>query len=299
MRLFSLLLFMTTAIQAQSWDMLVDNYFDQAVFPFNPTNAVQDGFHAYDSQLEDLSQQSIQKEIAANRLFEARFASFAANQLTPDRQADRDLALSNIRSTLLSLEVVRMWEKDPDQYASTASSAAFTIMSRSFAPPEARLRSLIAREKLMPKLFAEGEANLKNPPKIYTEVAIQQVPDIIAFFEKDVPLAFKDVKDPALLNEFQQSNAAVVKELQAWQTWLKADLLPRSKGDYRLGADTYRKKLLDDEMVDIPLAQLLEIGYANLRKDQQQFRDTAKIIDAKENTAANFARGRKRPSACR
>ena len=42
---------------------------------------------------------------------------------------------------------------------------------------------LIAREKLMPKLFVEGKANLKNPPRIYTEVAIEQVLDIVGFFE--------------------------------------------------------------------------------------------------------------------
>ena len=76
----------------------------------------------------------------------------------------------------------------------------------------------------MPKLFAEGKANLKNPPKIYTEVAIEQVPGIISFFQNDVPLAFKDVKDTALQNEFGQSNGAVIKELQAWLTWLKQDL---------------------------------------------------------------------------
>ncbi len=62
-----------------------------------------------------------------------------------------------------------MWEKDPDQYASTASNGAFVIMSRTFAPADVRLRALIARERLMPKLFVEGKANLKNPPKIYTK----------------------------------------------------------------------------------------------------------------------------------
>ena len=37
-------------------------------------------------------------------------------------------------------------------------------------------------------------------------------------------------------------------------------MLPRSAGDFRIGADTYRKKLQYDEMVDIPLDRLLEIG---------------------------------------
>ena len=64
----------------------------------------------------------------------------------------------------------------------------------------------------------------------------------------------------ALLAEFQKSNQAVIDALNAYEAFLKTDLLPRSKGDFRIGADTYRKKLLYDEMVDIPLDRLLEIG---------------------------------------
>jgi uncharacterized protein (DUF885 family) len=269
-------------MQAQTWDSLVDHFFDEAVFPFNPTEAVSEGFHAYDAQLEDFSKDSMQKQVAALLKFRGQFTAFPAARLSEDQKADRELVLSNIESTLLELNTIRMWEKNPDDYASTASYAAFAIMSRSFAPPAARLRSLIAREKLMPKLFAEGRANLKNPPKIYTEVAIEQVPGIISFFESDVPQAFDDVKDRALQKEFKQANAKVIQELNAWLAWLKSDLLPRSKGDYALGADTYRKKLLYDEMVDIPLDRLLEIAYADLRKNQQAFRETAKKIDPKK-----------------
>jgi uncharacterized protein (DUF885 family) len=265
--------------QPQTWDALVDRYFEEAVFPFGPTGAVQNGFHAWDARMEDFSQASIQKQISESRRFETLFTQFPANSLNAEQKADREMVLNSIRSTLLSLESIRMWEKDPDQYASAASSAAFTIMSRNFAPVDARLKSLITREKLMLKLFTDGKANLKNPPRIYTEVAIEQVPGIIDFFQKDVPLAFKDVKDAAVLGEFRQSNAAVIQALQEWQKWLKSDLLPRSKGDYKLGADNYSKKLLYDEMVDIPLDKLLEIGYADLKANQQRFTETAKKID--------------------
>ncbi len=283
MKRFAIVLLMAAAtMNAQTWDALVDRYFDEAVFPFSPTSAVQDGFHAYDSQLEDFAQATIRKELAVARSYESQVANFPANKLNAEQQADRELVLSNIRGTILELDAIRMWEKDPDQYASAASSGSFTIMSRTFAPPDVRLKALIAREKLMPKLFVEGKANLKNPPKIYTEVAIEQVPDTIDFFQKDVPLAFRDVKDQALQNEFKQTNAVVIKELQAWLNWLKTDLLPRSNGDYKLGAQNYSKKLLYDEMVDMPLDKLLEIGYADLRANQQRFSDTAKKIDPKK-----------------
>ena len=152
---------------------------------------------------------------------------------------------------------MRGWERNPDNYSSGITNSAFVIMSRTFAPPEARLQSLIARERQMPKVLAEARANLKNPPQIYTEIAIEQMPGNISFFENDVPLAFKAVTDPKLLADFHAANDAVIASLKDYEQWMQKDLLPRSHGDFRLGAATYAKKLLYEEMVDIPLDRLL------------------------------------------
>jgi uncharacterized protein (DUF885 family) len=256
-----------------AWERIVDRYFDEAVFRYTPSTATTNGFHEWDAKLEDLSRAAIQQRIEVLHRFEREVSDFQG------QAPDRDLVLGDIHANLLALESIRMWEKNPDAYSSAASNGAFVIMSRKFASVDSRLVSLIAREKQMPKLFAAARDNLKNPPRVYTEVAIEQLPDIIAFFQNDVPLAFKDVSSAQLRGQFVQSNAAVVEELKSYLAWLKSDLLPRSNGDFRLGADNYRKKLLYDEMVDIPLDKLLKIGLEDLRRNQQRLRDTAKKID--------------------
>ncbi len=152
-------------------------------------------------------------------------------------------------------------------------------MERSFAPQDVRLRSVIAREKQMPALLAEARVNLRNPPKVYTEIAIEQLPGIVSFFEHDVPMAFSEVKEPQLLSQFQASNGAVIEGLKSYQHWLETDLLPQSNGDFRWGADTFRKKLAYDEMVDIPLDRLLGIGKADLAKNQASFNRLAKELE--------------------
>src|SRR5579863_8269568 len=101
----------------------------------------------------------------------------------------------------------------------------------------------------------------------------------ISFFENDVPLAFKAVTDAALLKDFHDANSAVLAALHDYEKWLKQDLLPRSKGDFRLGATNYAKKLQYEEMVDIPLDRLLKIGYDDLHKNQKAFAETAARID--------------------
>jgi len=266
------ILLMSLLISSAGAQSLTDRFFDEYYFPFNPTSATSAGIHKYDGQLEDYSKAGVEARVAKLKQFEAAFA-----KLPPD--PDRDLVLSTIRAGLLEYQTVRSWERNPDIYSSGITGSAFTIMSRTFAPPEVRLRSLIERERKMPQVLAAARVNLKNPPKIYTEIAIQQAPGIISFFEKDVPLAFKAVTDPKLLAEFRAANDAVIKALTEYQNYLKTDMLPRSNGDFRLGADTYAKKLLYEEMVDIPLDRLLEIGYADLHRNQQRYRETALLID--------------------
>ena len=270
---------MSTQAQTGTWDALVDRYFNEAVFPFNPSQATEAGIHNFDNSIEDYAADTIRKETATLRTFERLLEAYPVTSLNAEQKLDREMLLANIRSSLLSLETIRMWEKNPDTYSSGASSAAFVIMARKFAPPADRLRALIERERQMPKLFAEARRNLKNPPRIYTEIALEQLPGNISFFEKDVPLAFQDVRDTALMNRFHAVNADLIRELKACESWLRTDVLPRSHGDFRIGEENFRRKLLYDEMVDVPIDRLLDIGYADLRKNQRWFRETAAKID--------------------
>ncbi len=258
---------------------LADDYFDQVYFHYAPSNGTLQGFHQYDAQLEDFSRAAVDRETADQKRFEGRFAAIPEDQLDLTSQGDLELLLGNIRGRLLSLNTIRLWEKDPDQYSSGISDSAFVLMERKFASPDDRLRSLVAREKLMPAALDAARENLKNPPRIYTEIALEQLPDIISFFQSDVPAAFKDAADEQLKAEFSQSNNAVIAGLKSYQTWLRKDVLPRSHGDFRFGAETYSKLLLYDEMVDTPLPRLLQIGYADLHQNQSEFNRIAREVD--------------------
>jgi uncharacterized protein (DUF885 family) len=271
----------------QQFEKASNEYFDQVYFPYAPTNGTLVGYHQYDAQLEDFSRKNIDAEIADLKKFQARLEAIHPDQSPADfvPRSDREIVLGNIRSELLTLETIRPWEKNADNYSSTCANGAFTLMERKFASPDDRLRSLIAREKQMPTLLTEARVNLKNPPKVYTEIAIEQLPDIITFFQHDVPLAFADAQDPAVKSEFAQTNAAVIAALNSYLEWLKTDLLPHSSGDFRIGADAFSKKLQYDEMVDIPLDKLLEIGWADLRKNQAHFKQVASELEPNKSPA--------------
>lgn len=266
-----------------NWDQLVDAFFND-FFKLNPTQATAAGFHEHDSELEDYSPAGIDAQRQLAHRYLHRLESFDTKPLSSEQRQDYRLLLNDLRSTLLELDDIRGWEKNPDHYSSELTQSAFVIMSRKFAPPEERLRSLIDRERKMPAFLAAGKTNLKNPPHIYTEVAIQQLPGLVGFFQKDVPEAFQDVKNDKLLGEFHQSNAAVISALQDYEKFLQQTVLPASNGDFRIGAENYRKKLLYDEMVDVPLDRLLQIGYDDLHRNQEEFKRVAAKIGPGKST---------------
>ena len=267
-----------TSRYQNDFDKLVDSYFD-FYFRFHPKEATAAGFHQYDDKLEDYSRGSREGEIANLRTFGADFERALPAKLSLESAGDLDFLQSTIKGRLLELQVLQMWRKDPNVYVGGATESIYVIIKRNFAPQEERLRSVIARERQIPGVLANARANLSNPPKVYTEISIEQMPGIIEFFQKDVPGAFPDVKDSALLAEFQQTNAAVVKSLQSFQEFLQNDLLPASHGEFRIGAENFKQKLSNDEMVNIPLDQLLQIGYDDLHRNQQKLKETAALIN--------------------
>ena len=264
----------------QTFGFVSDQYFDDVFFRYSPTSGTAAGLHQYDTKLEDYSAGTVQKQIAALHGYESKIAAIDPTALDASVAGDREILLNSIRSQLLSLEVIRNWEKNPDNYSSGITGSVFVLMSRNFAPPNTRLRAVVERERQMPQVFVEARKNLKNPPHIFTEIALEQIDGLVSFFQNDVPSAFKDADDAKTQADFARSNAAVIAALKDYGAWMRSDLLPRSNGDYRLGADTFRKKLQYDEMVDIPLDRLLTIAYADLHKNQAEFKRIAHELDA-------------------
>jgi len=257
---------------------LADQFIDTYYLPHHPSSATALGVHTYDGNLEDYSSEGVKKDIHELTRWEARISATQTALLSDTVRGDRDLLLNYLRSTRQDETVLLSWRKNPDYYSGGVTQSIFSLVEREFAPPEARLKSLIAREQAIPAALLAARRNLTNPPKVYTEIALQQLPGLIAFFKDDVPAAFQSVSDPELLRQFAASNAAVVTALMNYQVWLSKDLLSRSHGNFRIGAAAFRDKLRYDEMVDVPLDKLLALNLANMSQNQQEFARIAKEL---------------------
>ena len=264
----------------------VDDYF-AAQFRARPSAGTEAGLHQYDAQLEDLSRAHVLARVAELKQLQARLDAFDRQQLSFDEAIDAQALGGDLRSELQGLEVLRNWERNPMPYVRVPGNAVDGLMKRDFAPAHDRLRSVVARLASVPAVYAAARANVQNPPKEFTDLAIRMCNGSAGYFEGAVAKWAKDAAggDAALLAEFDKANATVVKETRELAAWLKQDLLPRSKGQYAIGAENFLAKLKYDEMVEMPLEALLARGEAQLAKDHAAFVETARRIDPAKTPA--------------
>jgi hypothetical protein len=276
----------TSSAAGDSFSRFVDDYFESR-FAYLPTQGTDAGLHQYDQKLEDRSRARIEARNAELKSLLARLQAFDRSKLTPEEAIDAEALDGEIRGRLLDSETLRTWEHNPMGYAGLPGNSADVLIKRDFAPAAERLRSLVAREKLMPAVYAAGKANLVNPPKEFTDLAIRIAKGSAGYFAGTVASWAKQAagEDASLWKEFEQANGLLISATRDFAAWLESDLLPRSKGSYAIGAENFLAKMKYDEMVEMPLADLLAKGEAQLAKDHAAFVDTARKIDPSKTPA--------------
>jgi uncharacterized protein (DUF885 family) len=268
------------------FENFVEDYF-QAAFEFSPTNAVGQGFHAYDGRIELRNEAAYQARLAGQQGFRLRLDRLMPQLQTANEKIDATMISNDIDSDLLQLQTLQSWRHNPMGYVGLPGSAIDAMMKRDFAPALQRLENATERLEGVPAILQAMRDNVSNPPKEFTDIAIQIAAGSVSYFKNDVAIWAKSSAggDQDALARFTAANTAAIAAMEKAAAWLKDTLLPQSKGNFAIGADNFARQLLVEEMVDIPLARLLQIGEANLAKDAEQFVAVAKTINATQTPA--------------
>ena len=265
------------AADASRFQTLVSGWY-QEDFRVHPMTAGYAGFHQYDGKMEEVSAASHEAERKRLHGWLDKFNAVDPKSLPQKDADDREVLIGKVQARLLEEEDVQMWRHDPGAYSGLVTEAVFQTIKRDYAPLAERIRYAIEREARIPELLATAKTVIDKPPRVYVDVALENIDGAIGFFEASVPEAFKPVADKTLQTQLADANAKALAALKDYRDWLKS-IQPTADGSYALGAENYRRKLAYEEMVDMPLDQVLAVGEAQLRKDQAAFVDAAHRID--------------------
>jgi hypothetical protein len=259
------------------YDRLSDEFFD-AYYTYYPVHATRQGLHPYDNSLGHYRRAEITGTLRRMKVIQAQVAEIDPGRMDHAHALDHPVLTTRIKREIFWIEEWRFWETNPLFYKDVIFEGMFNLVSRNFAPPEERLKSMIARQKDVPAVLQAARENLTNPPVEYTRQAIDQVSGGRSFFES-LPEAFKEVANPALLEEFERTNLMVMAEMEGYLVFLQEDLLPRSRGTFAVGEAGIQAIIAAEEMIDVPVAQILARCYHDLARTETEIAALQEQID--------------------
>jgi uncharacterized protein (DUF885 family) len=242
-----------------------------------PVRSTEAGEHKHDARWPEVSEDG---EAELRRFLEATLkdlTAIPADRLSLQNRVDQAILKTHIQGWLFSLAELRELAWNPLAYTGMIGDGLDPLINRSFAPAEQRMQSLRGRLDGIPAIVAIAKKRLKDSPEVHTQTAIQQNAGLIDLCEKG--LAEHITKVPAQKADLEASAKRATDALKDLQTFLQKDLLPRSKGDFRIGRARFEKKLrfaLDDDRIDIDAVE--KGARALLAKTHDEMLVTAKEL---------------------
>ncbi len=241
----------------------------------HPTIAAWNGLHQHDDRLDDFSATGIAEEIAALKRDAATLTALDTTALTPDERVDRLILLGIIDGWLLEQETLENWRRNPMLYASALSDGVHNLMAMESDPADVRMRRIISKLSQVQSLIAAAGANLRNPPRLLAERGAAMMSGAIQMLGRDLDLAFASDPNTALRDSLRQAADSAIPLIAEHVEWLQREVIPNATGEIAIGGENVARRYRAEDMVDLPLQTLLQIGERELSMTQEQFRTTA------------------------
>src|SRR5216110_15842 len=239
----------------------------------NPEQATERGDHRFDGKLTDYSAEARAKDLATQKEFGDKLNAIDGSQLTGANNIDFRILKENIDYEIFRAEELKEPEWNPLVYMQSLANSLYLLVARDFAPAEKRIPNLRQRMEAIPRVIAQAKANLQQPPRVHTETAIEQTQGAINLVREGLaPLVDRA---PQMKNELAPLQEKTVAALDDYKKWLQNDLLPRSDGNFRLGAEKFRKKLGFALASDLSMEEIMKRAQADLQQTQIAIYETA------------------------
>jgi len=226
----------------------------EGLFVAKPHLAAFMGDHRFDGQNPDFGAEALAARGRELRAQRDALGKLDSKSWSADDRVDADILRDGIDLELLYLDEIRDWEWDPRLHDSfpyydpreMVAERLTGIMHGDYAPLPARLASLTSLLNGVPKLLDQYRAALKRPARVYTEHGIEDNRGRIELVQGEVAEFVKSATAGGATAEAgagaEKARVAALAALEQYQKFLEQELLPRSDGDWRLGAARYAKK---------------------------------------------------------
>lgn len=229
-----------------------------------PVTATRVGDHRFDNRWPDLSGTGRLARVALIRRWRDRFVGPGDVTLTPDERVDREILIETLDAYLFEEEVLREETWNPLLYVELIGSGLFALLAREYAPWHHRGEAFVRRLRHLHSVTAAAKENLLGMPdrpvsRLHMEIALEHLAGIPEIIDEAVRTADRNRYDEdafRLPPRFEEAVPLATSALDEFRAFLERDVLPRSRGDGRLGPDLYARKLRHVLASDLSPAEL-------------------------------------------
>ena len=246
-------------------------------YALDPTAATIAGLHEFDDRLADLSEQGFgDREAFADRWLHV-FESHDASSLGPTDRTDLALVLGELRGEK-ALRPFQRHRRQPSLYSDAITRGAYYALIREEGDPETRFLALAERLEHAPAALRDATANLDpdRVPPVYVVVAGETATAGATFVRAILPsLAPAGSKAKAALTG---AGKRAGDALDQYASWLRDDLMRRSKGSFAIGRDAFDTLLRDKELLPYDAVSLKTWGEELYAETSAQLQAAAKEL---------------------
>jgi uncharacterized protein (DUF885 family) len=240
----------------------------------HPEFATELGDHRFDGVLTDYSPETRTRTLANAKQVRETLKKFDDyKQLTGANQVDVRILRDNVDSEIFRLEELREADWNPLVYNQSLANSLYLLVARDFDSADKRIRNLHQRMDGIPIVIKQAEANLQHPPRVHTETAIEQVQGAINLVRNGLDPLLSQA--PQLKKDLAPTQEKTAQALEDYKKWLQDDLLKRSDGNFRIGADKFQKKLHFALASDLSMEEIKKRAEADLAQTQTAIYETA------------------------
>ena len=209
-----------------------------------PVFATALGDHRFDAHLDDVSTEAWQARVAFAEAYLAVLEGIDRAQLSRDRQVDALLLRNDLEQTRFFVRDLQEWQWNPLLYTRIAGDGLYSLLAREFAPAPQRLANLGKRLDEIPRFLAQVREVLEpaRVPQVHAETAVRQNQGLTSMIDGEIADAVARLPG-AEQEPLRASMARARSAIAQHQIWLEKKLLPDAKGDFRIGAGLYDRKL--------------------------------------------------------
>ncbi len=253
-------------------------YVDQFA-AFSPVRATGLGDHRFDGELDEISEDAREKRLRWIRGLLEQLQRIDVDRLSRNNQVDYALLQHALNSGQWRLAELREWEWNPLIYTAMAGDSIYDLMARDFAPPRERLISAAKRMEQFPRFLEQVRATLDvaQVPAVHAKTAVAQNRGVLKTLDNMVRPLLDDLSE----NDHKRITDAIAVAEEAigqHQHWLESELLPKAKGDFRIGIVLYEQKLAFTLHSPMRRQQIRDLAGARVRELHEQMYEIAKEL---------------------